>query len=153
MNFQTAVATCLRNYVTFSGRASRPEYWYFFLFSILVSLGLSIVDTAMFGPVEGMGGSNGPLASLFSLAIFLPSLAVGVRRLHDSDRSGWWLLLVLIPVLGFLVLIYFFVQPGTNGPNRFGPGSGRTANSPGAPADRRDSYSRSNIPRVDRDDD
>ncbi len=153
MNFQTAVATCFRNYVTFSGRASRPEYWYFFLFSILVSLGLSIVDTAMFGPVEGMGGSNGPLAGLFSLAIFLPSLAVGARRLHDSDRSGWWLLLVLIPVLGFLVLIYFFVQPGTDGPNRFGPGPGRAANSPGAPADRRDSYSRSNIPRVDRDDD
>lgn len=153
MNFQTAVATCLRNYVTFSGRASRPEYWYFFLFSILVSLGLSILDSAMFGPMDGMGGGNGPLASLFSLAIFLPSLAVGVRRLHDSDRSGWWLLLVLIPVLGFLVLIYFFVQAGTNGPNRFGPGSGRDANRPDAPADRRDSYSRSNIPRVDRDDD
>lgn len=62
-------------------------------------------------------------------------------------------MLVLIPVLGFLVLIYFFVQPGTDGPNRFGPGPGRAANSPGAPADGRDSYSRSNIPRVDRDDD
>lgn len=112
MNFQTSVKTCLNKFIDFSGRASRAEYWWFFLFSLIASLVGSIVD-AMLSITFGFEG-------LISLALLLPSLAVSVRRLKDTDRSGWWLLLVFIPIVGWLVLLYFFVQKGTAGENRFG---------------------------------
>lgn len=80
---------------------------------------LGIVDRILFGmAVDGQQVSL--LGALFSLAVLLPNIAVGVRRLHDLDKSGWWYLLILIPLVGALVLIYFFVQKGTDGPNRFG---------------------------------
>lgn len=120
MTFNEAIRTCFAKYVDFSGRASRSEYWWFVLFILLGNFVLSFFDAAIFGtavdgqPVSVLGG-------IWSLALLLPSIAVGVRRLHDLDKSGWWLLLVLIPLIGFLVLLFFFVQKGTNGPNRFGP--------------------------------
>lgn len=120
MGFQDAVRTCLSKYVTFSGRASRSEFWWFMLFIFLANIVLGVVDRTLFGrTVEGDVVSI--LGGLFSLAIFLPSLAAGVRRLHDVDKSGWWYLLILIPLLGALILIvFFFIQRGTAGPNRFG---------------------------------
>jgi uncharacterized membrane protein YhaH (DUF805 family) len=120
MDFMTSVRTVLGKYVTFSGRAQRSEYWWYALFTFVTSIVLSILDGILFG-VTAAGQSIGILSGLFSLAVLLPSIAVGVRRLHDLDKSGWWLLLALIPILGFLVLLYFFIQRGTEGPNRFGP--------------------------------
>ena len=120
MNFQDAIRTCFNKYATFSGRARRSEFWWFFLFLLLGTILFSIIDGAIFGStVEGQQISI--LGAIFSIAVILPSIAVGVRRLHDRDMSGWWYLLVLIPLLGALVLLYFFVQKGTDGPNRFGP--------------------------------
>ncbi len=96
MNFQDSIKICFTKYADFSGRASRPEYWWFFLFNFLVSAGL-----AMF--------SQG-LSSLFSLATLVPRLAVGARRLHETNRSGWWQLLWLVPVVGWIVIIIFLAQ-------------------------------------------
>ncbi len=120
MGFVDAVKSVLSKYVTFSGRARRSEFWWFVLFAMVVGIVLSIIDGALFGYDE-YGSANAVLSGIFSLAIFLPYIAVGVRRLHDKDMSGWWYLLVLVPIIGFLVLLFFFVQKGTDGENRFGP--------------------------------
>lgn len=108
----------LRKYTVFEGRAGRSEYWYFFLFNLIVSLALGVIDSAAgltFDPGLGV------LGSIYTLAVFLPSLGVSIRRLHDADRSGWWLLISLIPIGGFVVLLVFLIQEGTAGPNRYGP--------------------------------
>lgn len=115
MTMIEATRACFSNYVTFSGRARRAEYWWFILATILVSIVLGIVDA-----VIGFG-EFGLLSNLWSLAILLPSLAAGARRLHDTDRSAWWLLIMLLPLIGVIVLIVFFAQKGTDGANRFGP--------------------------------
>lgn len=120
MSFQDAVRTCFAKYATFSGRAPRSEFWWFVLFTVLVNFALGVVDRAIFG-IAPDGQPVSILGALFSLAVLLPTIAVGVRRLHDLDRTGWWYLLILIPVLGALVLLFFFVQRGTVGANRFGP--------------------------------
>ncbi|PLL11753.1 DUF805 domain-containing protein [Tabrizicola sp. TH137] len=109
MNMIEAVKAVFSNYATFSGRARRSEYWWFVLFNIIVSVVLALV----------MGG-NSIVNSLWSLAVLLPSLAAGARRLHDIDRTGWWLLIGFIPVIGLIVLIVFLASKGTPGPNRFG---------------------------------
>ena len=96
MNFTQAVTTCLTKYVTFSGRASRSEFWWFFLFQLVVSLVLSMVSETLSG--------------LAALLLLLPSLAVGARRLHDIGRTGWWQLL-LFTGIGFLLLLFWWVQP------------------------------------------
>lgn len=114
MSFAEAIRTCLRKYVTFSGRATRPEYWYFVLFNILGSIVLGIVDGIVFGAAEietGPGSvsasSDGPLSSLFSLAMLLPMIAAGWRRMHDSGRSGIFLLYPFIAVIGTLTYAGF----------------------------------------------
>lgn len=109
----------LKKYAVFSGRAQRAEYWYFVLFYVLISLGLSMIDgfVGTYDPETSVG----LLSGLFSLATLLPSIAVGVRRLHDTGRSGWWLLIGLIPVIGAIVLIVFFVQDSAPGDNDYGP--------------------------------
>jgi uncharacterized membrane protein YhaH (DUF805 family) len=104
MTFVESISTCFNKYATFEGRAPRSEYWWFVLFTWLVSLATGMI--------------NETLSGLFSLAVLLPSLAVGARRLHDIDKSGWFLLLWLIPIIGWLVLLYWFVQEGRE-PNRF----------------------------------
>jgi uncharacterized membrane protein YhaH (DUF805 family) len=104
----------LRNYVVFSGRASRSEFWYWILFTVLVSIALSIIDVGL------VSGNTSVLSSIWSLATFLPSLALGVRRLHDTDRSGWWWLIAFVPLIGIIVLIVFWCLEGTPGQNRFG---------------------------------
>lgn len=133
MDFQTAVRTCLRKYATFTGRAARSEYWWFVLFLILAQIVLNIIDTMMFGTgtfSHGPGyarwvSNGGPLASIFALATLLPALAAAVRRLHDLDKSGWWMLFVFLPLIGGLILLYHFVQPSQPGANRFGPAPDR----------------------------
>ncbi len=103
---------CWKKYVTFSGRARRKEYWMFVLFNILASIAVGVVD-GILGTVM--------LGSLYSLAVLLPGLAVCVRRLHDTDRSGWWILISLIPIVGIIVLLVFMCLDSTPGENRFGP--------------------------------
>ncbi len=121
----------LKNYVGFSGRARRKEYWMFTLFNLIASILITILD-GMFGTLDAASGF-GLLGSLYMLAVFLPSLAVSVRRLHDIGKSGWWLLLVLIPLIGALVLLVFAVMEGNRGDNRFGPDP-KVIEEDGAPA-------------------
>ena len=99
---------------TFSGRAQRSAYWWWALFYFIVLIVAEILDSVIFGEVQ-------VLYLIITLALLLPTIALGVRRLHDTDRSGWWLLIAFIPLIGAIVLIVFFVQKGTTGPNRFGP--------------------------------
>jgi len=115
MNFQQAIQSGFRNYVTFSGRAPRSEFWYWVLFEILVSIVASILDVAVFALSD-----ISPLNAVASILLFLPSLAVSVRRLHDIDRTGWWVLISLT-VIGIVLLIIWNCLRGTIGPNRFGP--------------------------------
>ena len=108
----------LKKYATFSGRAARSEYWYFTLFNALISIGLIILDRVI--GTYNAETAMGTLSSLYSLAVLIPSLAVSVRRLHDTGRSGWWFLLAFIPLIGALVLIYFMVQDSQAGSNQYG---------------------------------
>lgn len=118
MTFAQSIQSCFRNYVTFSGRATRSEYWWFFLFGLLGSAVAGVFDSIFFGAtvvettvtdttVSGSVENNGPLASLFSLVLLLPSLAVGWRRMHDTGRSGLYLLYPLLVWLGILGFIGF----------------------------------------------
>ena len=141
-SFQQAISICFGKYATFSGRASRSEYWYFVLFTVLVSFALALVEAV------ATGGETTVLSDMFSLATLLPSLAVGARRLHDIDRSGWWIgapvlggiaffgfalaaaqgpaapgLITIGSVIGLglvILLLVFLVTKGDPGPNRFG---------------------------------
>ena len=117
MNWYISV---LKQYAVFSGRARRTEYWMFVLCNVIVMLLLGMVDKLIGGDNELISSIYSLAVLLPSLAVLLPSLAVAARRLHDTDRSAWWLLLGLIPIIGTLVLIYFMVCNGQQGPNRFG---------------------------------
>jgi len=120
MSFQDAVRICIqRKYVDFRGRARRSEYWYFILFTAVVGIVGGILD-AIFGFRSGSYGGTGPIQGVLQLALFLPTLAVGARRLHDTSRSGWWLLIGLVPFVGWIVLIIFFVQD-SHAANQYGP--------------------------------
>ena len=112
MNFGQAISSAFSNYVNFSGRAIRSEYWFWVLFT---SIGVVLGEI-----IDGVLGTT-LIYPIFGLVTILPSIAVGVRRLHDLDRSGWWLLLSFIPLVGAIVLIIWFCGRGTAGSNRFGP--------------------------------
>jgi uncharacterized membrane protein YhaH (DUF805 family) len=117
MSFQDAVRTCLtQKYADFSGRARRSEYWWFFLFSLISSGVASVIDSIL---GTRYGGTTGLVQALVQLALLVPGIAVGVRRLHDTARSGWWLLIGLVPVVGWIVLLVFFVQD-SRGENQYG---------------------------------
>lgn len=111
MGFVDAVKSVFGNYATFQGRACRSEYWFFYLFYTLVYIVAMIVDTVTGVPI---------LTIVSALALLVPSLAVGVRRLHDTDRSGWWLLIPLVPLIGGILLLIWTCSRGTTGDNRFG---------------------------------
>jgi len=117
MTFSEAISSGFRNYVGFSGRASRSEFWYWMLFTVLVSIAMTMIDLG----ILGISSNVNPFSSIWSLIAFLPSLAIGVRRLHDTDRNGWWWLIAFIPLIGIIVLIVFWCLEGTPGSNRFGP--------------------------------
>ena len=122
----------LRRYADFSGRSRRKEYWMFVLFQVIVFSALAILAVIFGGLGEYSSGGELPAGALlfigilvlFALAIFIPSLAVQIRRLHDIDKSGWWILLGLIPIVNYIgsfVLLVFYCLDGTKGENRFGP--------------------------------
>lgn len=98
MNFQESIKVCFSKYATFEGTATRPEYWWFFLFLFLGGMAVSVISDK--------------LGALFYIATLLPSLAAAARRLHDTGRSGWWQLIALIPVIGIIVLLVFLAQKG-----------------------------------------
>lgn len=103
----------LKNYAGFTGRSGRAEFWWYFLATIILNLIVQTVDNMVFG-------QPGLLTGIAALALFIPGLAVSFRRLHDTDRSAWWLLISLVPLVGLIVLIVFWASAGTPGPNKFG---------------------------------
>jgi uncharacterized membrane protein YhaH (DUF805 family) len=109
----------LKRYAEFTGRSRRKEYWMFFLLILVASIVIGLVEGLL--GLSGMVGPYGPLSTLFLLAILIPSIAVGIRRLHDTDRSGWWMLISLVPLVGGIILLVFYVSEGTKGPNQYGP--------------------------------
>lgn len=112
MGFADAVRTCLSKYATFSGRARRSEYWFFYLFFVLVALVGSVLDAVL---------GTAFIAGLIVVALLLPMLAANVRRLHDTSRSGWWLLLGFVPLVGGIVLLVFSCLDSVPEPNQYGP--------------------------------
>jgi len=124
MNMITAVKTVLGKYATFDGRAPRPEYWWWILAMVILYAILGVIDGAVIAPILGFepfqAEAAQPLSLVAALVLLLPNVALSIRRLHDTDRSGWWLLLGLVPVIGSLVLLVFYLLPSTPGPNRFG---------------------------------
>lgn len=111
MNYYIDVLT--KKYAEFSGRSRRAEYWMFALFNLIVVILLAVI--------EGILGTGQILGLVYSLGTLVPGLAVTVRRLHDTDRSGWWILISIIPLLGALILIYFLASDSTPGSNKYGP--------------------------------
>ena len=110
MTFVEAIKDGFGKYVTFSGRSSRSAYWYWVLFAFIVAVVATIIDVAIGSRIVSL---------ITTLALLLPGLAVGIRRLHDIGRSGWWILIALVPFIGAIVLLVFALQP-SDGPNRFG---------------------------------
>ena len=134
MTFTEAVRSCLSQYAGFQGRAPRSEFWWFSLFTFLLDLAIVIVGGALVtGTIMGVQSNGGGVAewyavsapnwllSLAHLVLFLPTLAVTVRRLHDVGRSGWWILIMLVPLFGILLLLFWWVQPSQREPNAYGP--------------------------------
>lgn len=111
MDFAGAIKSGFGKYATFSGRAARSEYWYWTLFTVIIQIVAAILDGILDLTL---------LETILSFALLLPSLAVAVRRLHDIDRSGWWIL-IMFTIIGIVLLIYWDCVKGTDGPNRFGP--------------------------------
>ncbi len=109
----------LKKYAVFNGRARRKEYWMFFLINIAISIALTVIDSVL-GTISASIGM-GLFSGIYTLAVLVPGIAVGVRRLHDSNRSGWWMLIALVPVVGPIVLLVFLAQDSTPGDNQFGP--------------------------------
>jgi len=114
MDMMTAVKSVLRNYVGFQGRAPRSEFWWWYLFYLIVAIVLGIIDATVIGSDAGI------LGAVWVLATLLPFLAVSVRRLHDIDRSGWWILIGIIPLVGWILIIYWYTRPSDEAANRFG---------------------------------
>jgi len=107
----------LKNYAGFTGRSGRAEFWWYTLAIFIVQIVAQSIDTMVMG---GEMGGLGFISGAISLLTFIPGLAVGFRRLHDTDRSAWWLLIGLVPLVGIIVLIVFWASAGTAGPNKFG---------------------------------
>jgi len=115
MGFTQAISSGFSNYVGFSGRACRSEYWYWTLFAIIVAIVAAVIDVVVFPDMEVR-----PVSTIVSLALFLPGLAVAIRRLHDLDRTGWWFLIAFTGI-GLILLFVWYCMKGTTGPNRYGP--------------------------------
>jgi uncharacterized membrane protein YhaH (DUF805 family) len=109
----------LKKYAVFSGRAIRKEYWIFVLISTIITIALTLLDVAagLYNPETGLGLISG----LYTLAVIIPSISVGVRRLHDTNRTGWWLLILFVPLIGAIVLIILLALDSSAGDNQYGP--------------------------------
>ncbi|MDN5205455.1 DUF805 domain-containing protein [Fulvivirgaceae bacterium BMA10] len=116
MNWYLAV---MKNYAGFTGRARRTEYWMFVLFNVIFTITALILDNVL--GINMRGTPYGPLYFLYALITFLPALAVAVRRLHDIDRSGWFVLISIIPIIGSIILLIFLCTEGNKGDNPYGP--------------------------------
>ena len=119
MSFADAIRICLSKYIDFTGRARRSEFWWFYLFTLLVSIVASILDAILGTDYDG-SLSGGVINTIAGLALVLPSIAVAIRRLHDTSRVGWWILIGLVPIVGWIILIVFYVQD-SHGDNKYGP--------------------------------
>jgi uncharacterized membrane protein YhaH (DUF805 family) len=108
----------LKKYAVFDGRATRPEYWWFTLISTIISVVLRLV-------IGGTAGQS--LSAIYGLAVLLPALGVGIRRLHDTNHSGWWLLIALLPIIGWIWIIILLATDSDDGPNRYGYPAGEDA--------------------------
>lgn len=118
MGFMDAVKSVYSNYFNFQGRARRSEYWFFYLFAVIVGV---VAQILIVSTGETWAGIFSLVYLVFILGTIIPQLAVAVRRLHDTDRSGWWLLIGLIPLVGFIVLLIFMVGDSKPGANKYGP--------------------------------
>jgi uncharacterized membrane protein YhaH (DUF805 family) len=127
MEFGEAVRVCFGKYADFTGRATRPEFWWFALFTFLVGVAASVLLAIGFRAGAGAAAFVAVVIALCYLALLLPYLAVMVRRLHDTSRSGWWWFITLIPVVGGIVLLVLLASVGTAGPNTYGPDPTSTA--------------------------
>ena len=114
-DFPDTVWTCFRKFANFRGRAGRSEFWYWALFYLAAIIAFTVVDMAV------IGISTGPFSTAVTLVLILPGLAAAARRLHDAEHSAWWLLILLVPLIGLMVVLLMASIPGTRGPNRFGP--------------------------------
>ena len=126
MGFTEAIRSGFDHYVKFDGRASRSAYWWWALFVFIVGIVANVLDGVFglqqFREFNGqMYAAGGVISGLATLALLLPNLSVTIRRLHDTDRSGWWWFIVIFPVIGWIISLYFMIARGTPGPNRFGP--------------------------------
>lgn len=123
MSFQEAVRAGFENYFNFQGRATRPEYWWWVLFAFSSNLVAQVIDAYTIGPMLGFSlgdeSAGQPLSLLVGLGLMIPSIAAAVRRMHDTGRSGFWILIAFIPVLGLIAFIYFAVQPTKTEDNQF----------------------------------
>ena len=117
MDIQTSIKTCFSKYATFSGRASRSEFWLFQLFTFLGSIATLIIDVMILG--FSLDDASSPTNLIFLLIVMIPSVAVGCRRLHDLNKSGWWQLLYLT-IIGIILLIIWWTTQGENKKNKFG---------------------------------
>jgi len=112
-------------YAQFEGRATRSEYWYFLLFYFIFSLLASLLDTYLLNPLLGVipeqGNQGGILSMVLGLGLLIPSIGIGIRRLHDTGKSGWWLLIGFIPIVGIFLLIFFYIQDSQPETNLYGP--------------------------------
>jgi uncharacterized membrane protein YhaH (DUF805 family) len=116
MTFSEAVKSGFDHYTKFEGRAGRPPFWWWFLFGVLVAIAANIIDAIL--------GTWGVVNGLAALALLLPNISVSIRRLHDTNRTGWWILIGLIPIIGFIVLLVFYLSEGDAGENKYGPSPG-----------------------------
>jgi uncharacterized membrane protein YhaH (DUF805 family) len=112
----------LERYAKFDGRAGRAEFWWYVLANVVLYVAASLLISIGFAIATAIGVIVVVLAGGLYLALLIPSIAVAIRRLHDTDKSGWFLLLGLIPFVGFIILLVFYAQEGTPGPNMFGAG-------------------------------
>jgi len=120
MNFIESVKTCFKKYGDYSGRASRSEFWYFLLFGVFMDIAVFIVEifTLYLGSIDQLIAVI-TLRRLPNTLILAPLIAAGIRRLHDIGKSGWWLLLLFIPIIGWIYLLYLLCKKGDGQPNRF----------------------------------
>ncbi len=118
MSFSQAISSGFKNYAVFSGRATRSAFWWFYLFTIIVGIAISLIENAMGS--SGLAGGLGIISIIWTLAVILPIVGLVIRRLHDTDQSGWWWLSMLGFGVGVIVLIVFMAIPGTQGDNKFG---------------------------------